>query len=632
MLASNKRHGMVLSGSASPTGSPGPTVPSFGSHKRISRLPTKSGSLSLNELLQENRSFDIYQDNRGDTLSRLRGAPIADRKRALAETTINKLSEREEKKNNRLSTLSLATTSSVSTRSTGSSLKSIAHRIAGVVKGDGKEAVENAENIVVDTHTIPEDDPESPQLKKKSSFFRLRHSISLRSLTSRDEPTLSSSSSRRLTLNNLRKSFVGGTANNSRMSVDISLPVPNQTSRDKIKNKLRNSSSLLSISSFMSTGSNRTRYENKEVFAVRAEEYDSLQHKLLLKLCNQQRVVSFSALMNKMLSKAKVLEKLTDSSYSEVFLEKDSHTGDPQSVWKVISFGDEDLNQPTLKELIQEQSITMAMSSVPGFIKMKSATVVRGPMPSELLQLWDKYNHKHGSNNARPDDYSKNQLHLIIRLEYGGQDLEHFELKSWTQALEIFVKIVEILKRGQDAYEFEHRDLHWGNIVIKERSASSATATTQDSLADLTLDEQSSVEVKLIDYTLSRARIGGQTMFTGLDSPHFFKGKGDYQFDVYRMMRQQLAGQDEANIDWSVYSPSTNLLWLHYVVDKLLHHKKLKPLRLNPLTRSASYLNMNNLTQEADNYEQLVQLHKLLDPTRKKRKFGSLDGILEWVR
>ncbi|KAH3686248.1 hypothetical protein WICPIJ_002776, partial [Wickerhamomyces pijperi] len=74
---------------------------------------------------------------------------------------------------------------------------------------------------------------------------------------------------------------------------------------------------------------------------------------------------------------------------------------------------------------------------------MKSATVVRGPMPAELVQLWDDYNMQHGCESSRPDEYPKTQLHLIFRLEYGGLDLEHFEVKNWTQAMDIFVQLVE---------------------------------------------------------------------------------------------------------------------------------------------------------------------------------------------
>ncbi|RXM28535.1 Serine/threonine-protein kinase haspin [Acipenser ruthenus] len=43
-----------------------------------------------------------------------------------------------------------------------------------------------------------------------------------------------------------------------------------------------------------------------------------------------------------------------------------------------------------------------------------------------------------------------------------------------------------------------------------------------------------------------------------------FMGQGDYQFEIYRKMRE------ENHNSWSEYNPHTNVLWLHYLTDKLL--------------------------------------------------------------
>ena len=44
----------------------------------------------------------------------------------------------------------------------------------------------------------------------------------------------------------------------------------------------------------------------------------------------------------------------------------------------------------------------------------------------------------------------------------------------------------------------------------------------------------------------------------------YFTGKGDYQFDIYRMMRTETEG------DWSKHTPRTNIFWMHYLVDKMI--------------------------------------------------------------
>ena len=48
---------------------------------------------------------------------------------------------------------------------------------------------------------------------------------------------------------------------------------------------------------------------------------------------------------------------------------------------------------------------------------------------------------------------------------------------------------------------------------------------------------------------------------------------GDYQFDIYRQMRAILTNENETK--WQDYKPATNVLWLHYLANKLLYGKQL---------------------------------------------------------
>ena len=48
----------------------------------------------------------------------------------------------------------------------------------------------------------------------------------------------------------------------------------------------------------------------------------------------------------------------------------------------------------------------------------------------------------------------------------------------------------------------------------------------------------------------------------------YFTGEGDYQFDVYRMMREENHGE------WNKFHPKNNLFWIHYLVDKFIQGVK----------------------------------------------------------
>lgn len=46
--------------------------------------------------------------------------------------------------------------------------------------------------------------------------------------------------------------------------------------------------------------------------------------------------------------------------------------------------------------------------------------------------------------------------------------------------------------------------------------------------------------------------------------PEIFEAYGDYQYDIYRLM------QAEIHNCWESFEPHTNILWLHYVADKMI--------------------------------------------------------------
>lgn len=74
-----------------------------------------------------------------------------------------------------------------------------------------------------------------------------------------------------------------------------------------------------------------------------------------------------------------------------------------------------------------------------------------------------------------------------------------------------------VLAIGEQAFEFEHRDLHQGNILIKKVGKGTSI---QACIKDCPLRVQhSGIEVVLIDFTFSRLSPGdGQVIFYDLSS------------------------------------------------------------------------------------------------------------------
>ncbi|GAA5928734.1 hypothetical protein JCM1841_001039 [Sporobolomyces salmonicolor] len=234
-----------------------------------------------------------------------------------------------------------------------------------------------------------------------------------------------------------------------------------------------------------------------------------------------------------------------------------------------------------------------------GFVRFKGAFLVQGAYPAPLLSAWDIFRSSRRSllasgEQVRPSCFSEEQLYALILLEHAGEDLESWKLGGWREAKGVWEQVVEAVGKAEEEVEFEHRDLHWGNILIQPSSPPHSCSTHLTSrLASLSLAPRQSsvpslsagVKATLIDFTLSRVRQPhptgrgksskrkGKALFDGFEDDCVFEGEGDHQFDVYRAMRTLV--QQEGG-GWEGFHPRTNVLWLHYLLRKLLYSKKLK--------------------------------------------------------
>lgn len=476
-----------------------------------------------------------------------------------------------------------------------------------------------------------------------------------------------------------RKSFLGRSSTPTPYGNEfdrsmISLPTPVEASREKLHNKLRNSNSTWNLS----------RTDANETVAIPVEEYQQNFLNRLLSTCSTSTVVNFAVYVDSIASKTPLV-KLAEASFSEVY-RQDKPDG---LIYKVIPFGNEELDQLPIKDIIQELEIAKLLNPLDGFGSVRDAVVVKGEYPAYLVDAWDEFAEEKASLNYRPDYFSADQYYCIIAMTNGGQDLEHVELRNWQEALAVFWQTVGYLSEAERQFKFEHRDLHWGNILVDFKKAKNSQLrgpqNAHDELVDRTnallakfsiedeedpedqQEDQRRLQVTLIDYTLSRATDHNNTILhTRLDHPDFFRGKGDYQFDVYRFMRKCFSTDEGATdvrmaasssmyslpsysssslsnmleaqeINWAKYCPKTNVLWLHYLLDKLINHKNLtKPSNTGTMTRSGrlSVMGSNASLRESASiddddtraYRCLEGIYKALDP-RKKRFVGKSNSM-----
>ncbi|KAJ8723521.1 hypothetical protein PYW08_003433 [Mythimna loreyi] len=201
------------------------------------------------------------------------------------------------------------------------------------------------------------------------------------------------------------------------------------------------------------------------------------------------------------------------------------------------------------------------------FNEVLAVRCVYGSYPARLLDLWDLYDECKGSENDNPAILPADQQFIVLELANAGQDLESYQFNNAEQAYALFMQVAYGLAVAEEAFQFEHRDLHWGNVLIAPTEEKYCTFVVSGRLHRV---PRCGVAATIIDYSLSRVSLplaGGEcaALYNDLATDDsLFDAVGDYQFEVYRLMRDKLGN------DWKNFAPYTNILWLHYTVDKMI--------------------------------------------------------------
>ncbi|XP_022098270.1 uncharacterized protein LOC110983366 isoform X2 [Acanthaster planci] len=267
----------------------------------------------------------------------------------------------------------------------------------------------------------------------------------------------------------------------------------------------------------------------------------------VLQQCDQACPVPFSQGIPRAMMEGCI--KIGEGVYGEVF-----RTVNPQGhtvVLKIVPIeGDFQVNgeqQKSFEEILPEIVISRELSALNeveggqsatgGFIAVSGVSCCQGRYPETLLDRWDEYRCRKESENDRPDCFPKDQLFIVFEFADGGVDLENKKLETVHQAVSIFQQVALSLAVAEQSLAFEHRDLHWGNVLV--------LPTPRKQLSFLLEGEEvrvvsHGVQAGIIDFTLSRLEKDGCTVYCDLSTDEtLFTGRGDLQFDVYRKMQSE---------------------------------------------------------------------------------------------
>ena len=349
------------------------------------------------------------------------------------------------------------------------------------------------------------------------------------------------------------------------------------------------------------------------------------------------------------------LSKIAEASFGEVYRLSlraplpDFSTQD-ESVFKVIALAappirgrgsegaqgkEETSHLSSVEDGANEVRLLQRMTPIPGFTNFRDVRIVQGRPPPPFVEAYRAFDTvqraigKGGSNYPDPAleaSHPQDQLWAVLEMQDAGTDLERLDESHnchdvW-RVWDIFWQVVLALAKGEEAVSFEHRDLHLGNICVREH--------TQAVGAEIDISGKlgfTGVEATVIDYTISRATLSDSSVaFQDLACDDaLFEGDAEeeYQYDIYRYMRGAVLygdayaappfpARDAEAAGWEGFHPISNLVWLHFVLYKLLEQISWPSAAKAPAKKRRKEYSRWRRANELEGI--LLRVQELLDP------------------
>ncbi|KAI0200725.1 hypothetical protein F4808DRAFT_149978 [Astrocystis sublimbata] len=289
-------------------------------------------------------------------------------------------------------------------------------------------------------------------------------------------------------------------------------------------------------------------------------------------------------------------------------------------------------------DLLGELQISEWLADIPGFVVYKERYIVKGKTCRELLETHQTFHKKLKRQDPdrlqfypSPSRYLGDTKFLVVELGDAGTALEDFELATADQLWDIFFHLAIALARAETRIEFEHRDLHEGNLCIRKVDE----PVPKDERTRAGYFGFSGLEITILDYGLSRAQGDYDSEPVAYDLERdlsIFTSEHAAQCRVYRQMRSFMLRGDrvclppedhqkpyaegiDGPITWAIHEPYTNVLWLAYIYEWMVD-------------------NFRGLRRELNSFRRVTkEMWSFLDPQADESVpgFGSASDILRYA-
>lgn len=244
------------------------------------------------------------------------------------------------------------------------------------------------------------------------------------------------------------------------------------------------------------------------------------------------------------------------------------------------------------------------------FPKIYSTKIVHGEIPNYfIIRKFDENNSKVKPVERFDEVHGVPKESLTILMKYCGDSLWHLmkhkhrigadgTINGITadQLLSVCYQVTFALAVAESIYQFEHRDLHVCNILVKRTKKECVTFI----IKSMTYKVKSfGVKACIIDATFSRICLGTNVYFTDLTNR--LKGTAtnpnpDSQEETYQRMYNKVIDK------WTDWYPETNIYWCKYFFSEVLASQAFV-LDCNDNTKK----NLNNLIKSIWQYRTLTE-------------------------
>ncbi|KAF3045244.1 hypothetical protein E8E12_010994 [Didymella heteroderae] len=227
-------------------------------------------------------------------------------------------------------------------------------------------------------------------------------------------------------------------------------------------------------------------------------------------------------------------------------------------------------------DVLSEVKLLQNLNHIPGFTNFRDLTVLQGRPSAAFTNAWKAWNKErprgkksYFADPSKKTSYEDTQLWAVVEMQDAGIDCEKLMeaegLGTIWEIWDVFWGVCLSVAKAEEACQFEHRDLHLGNICVRS-SRCSRNHVMQPTIKDPLRRKFrfTGLETTVIDYTLSRADIVAHDRtasspstlsiaspsspdFTGTEvayldlnvDPALFEGDAseEYQYEIYRYMR-----------------------------------------------------------------------------------------------